>query len=157
MNFSSQIDSLVDLERAKRLFLIFAAVCLTAILPDGFYVYLQKPKEHHKNLPISKKPILLEPVNSYLETFDRNTLFGSSASGGSISTFQVSATELIKDYRLKGVVLGGDPEAIVEDAKTQKTLFLKTGEQLGELIVKEIKEGMIVLSYPGGEAKLEIQ
>ena len=49
-----------------------------------------------------------------------------------------------------------EPEAIVEDAKTQKSLFVKIGDPLGDLVVKEIKEGYIVLSYVGEEIRLEI-
>ena len=65
--------------------------------------------------------------------------------------------ELVKDYRLKGVMIMGEPEAIVEDARTQKSVFVKAGEKLGDLTVKEIKEGQIVLSLAGGEVKLEMR
>ena len=51
----------------------------------------------------------------------------------------------------------GEPEAIIEDAKTQKTLFVKAGEPLGDLTVKEVKEGVVILASSGGEISLKIQ
>ena len=81
----------------------------------------------------------------------------ASVESGGTPVLQASLTELVKDYRLKGVILMDEPEAIIEDARTQATIILKKGERLGDLSVKEIKEGLIVLTYLGEEVKMEIK
>lgn len=157
MNAIGYVIETVDFERVRKLFVALAAVCLILIIPNAIWIYSQRPKKIPKEAIVALKTDQVEPLSSYLQIFDRSTLFGNAASAGSMPVLQASAVELIKDYRLKGVILGGEAEAIVEDVKTQKTSFIKIGDQVGDLTVKEIKEGMIVLSYFGGEAKLEIQ
>ena len=68
-----------------------------------------------------------------------------------------SIAELSKDYRLKGVVIVDEPEAIIEDARTQKSQFVKVGDSVGEMKVKEVREGAAVLSYYGEEKEMRIE
>lgn len=55
--------------------------------------------------------------------------------------------ELAKDLRLVGIIPGAEPQAIIEDKKNGQTLFLKKGEQIEGVEIKQIQEGRIVLGF----------
>ncbi len=158
MRIIERANELIDLESAKKMFLFLSLAFLLVIPVDGLWVYLGRPNPTRIRSAVQEKPLKkLEPEESYLNNFDRSALFGNASSGLSTPVLQASLTELTKDYRLQGVVLMDEPEAILQDARTQKTIFVKKGGALGELTVKEIKEGLVVLGYLGEEIKLEIQ
>ncbi len=62
--------------------------------------------------------------------------------------------DLIKDMSLVGIIAGENPQAIIEDKKTQKTFYLSRGQFMGEFQVKEIKEGKVILDYKGQSYEL---
>lgn len=158
MSLVERVNRLMDLELAKKSLLLFSAGLLILIPADGLSIYLQKTRPIQSGSPSQEKaPLKLDPEESYLTAFEGSTLFGNASLGLSAPVLQASVAELAKDYRLKGVVLADEPEAIVEDARTQKTLFVEVGGRLGELTVKEIKEGFIILAYLGEETRLDIQ
>ena len=153
-----RVNALIDLELAKKAFLFLSVASLLVIPLDGFWIYWGRTKPAPAPLASQEKPAKkLEPQEVYLTNFDRSALFGDAPAGIGTPVLQASLAELTKDYRLQGVLLMDDPEAIIQDARTQKTIFVKKGGQLGELTVKEIKEGLIILTYLGEEIKLEIQ
>jgi len=65
-------------------------------------------------------------------------------------------SELVKDLRLVGIVPGDEPQAVIEDKKNSQTLFLKVGERIGDLEIKEISNGKVVLSYNNETATLSL-
>ena len=93
----------------------------------------------------------------YEKSFQGRGFLGGGENLSGLAVLKTSINELVKDYRLKGTVILSEPEAIVEDARTQKTIFVKTGQQLGELKVKEVAEGKLVLAYYGEETVLLIE
>lgn len=99
----------------------------------------------------------LEPLSFYEEPFQKAILFGFSSPQVPLTVLRTSIAELAKDYRLKGVVILDEAEAIFEDARTQKIIFLKEGERLGELEIRDIKEGSVVLGYYGEEKEMRIE
>ncbi len=113
------------------------------------------PRLKHSGMTRDKSS--LEPLSSYEEAFQKSALFGLYTEAANLPVFKSSIQELTKDLRLKGIVVLDQAEAIIEDARTQKNTFLKTGDSIGELTVKEIKDGAIVLSYYGEEKELKIQ
>jgi hypothetical protein len=156
MNFVEKINGAVDLELGKKI-LIFASVAALVLIPlNGLLIQLRNIK------PIRSAPVLkeasqeMESESSYQTAIESSALFGGVAGGLSTPALHASLAEEMKDYRLKGVVITDDPEAIIQDARTQKSIFIKKGSQLGNLTVKEINEGWIVLTYLGEELKLEI-
>ena len=148
----------IDLELAKRIFIYLSGAVLLCIPADIFSTVLQRPMPPGAEKPLPAAPAVRpEAQDAYLRVFDRSTLFGG-APAASLLVPQVSPTELVKDYRLKGVVLkGGDSEAVIEDARTQRSSFVKKGETLGGLTVKEIGEGFVILSCQSGETRLGFQ
>ncbi len=153
------LDTRLDLPLLKKSFGILSAVMLFAI-PMDFAGSSFHGKRNLVNaassITNSSRASFTESVSSYESSFDRSGLFGKVSSEGPVF-LKSTIADLVKDYRLKGVVLLNEPEAILEDARTQKSIFLKTGDHLGELTVKEIKEGKIVLKYYGEEKELQIE
>ncbi|MFH1338988.1 MAG: hypothetical protein ABIH40_04025 [Candidatus Omnitrophota bacterium] len=91
----------------------------------------------------------VKPYSFYQEAITGRQIFSSStaevAQAQSGSTF----TEYIKDLNLLGIISGDNPQAIIEDKKTQKTYFLKRGESFGTIKVEGIGEGKVTLELQG--------
>ena len=153
------LDTRLDLSLLRKSFGILSAVMLFAI-PMDFAVSSFHGRRNLVNavsaIANSSHASFTESVSSYESSFDRSGLFGKVSNEGPVF-LKSSIAELVKDYRLKGVVLLNEPEAILEDARTQRSIFLKVGDHLGELTVKEIKEGEVVLKYYGEEKILRIE
>ena len=155
------LSSIIDFGWLKKSFLCFSLGTLLFIPTDLlFFSSKIKPSPSsgisaagNKPQPFSKP---LESLAHYEEIFQKSALFGTYSSQGALPVLSSSIAELTKDYRLKGVMILDTPEAILEDARTQQTTFVKTGDKLGDLTVKEIREGVLVLSYYGEEKELRI-
>lgn len=57
---------------------------------------------------------------------------------------------------LLGVVKGNKDQAIIEDRKTNKTLFLYKGDSLGRFKVYDIKDSKVILDYEGDKIELNM-
>jgi type II secretory pathway component PulC len=93
-----------------------------------------------------------KPYNFYQEIIAERQIFGTSTTeraGFSQVQSGSTITEHIKDLNLLGIIFGDNPQAIIEDKKTQKTYFLKRGEFFGAIKVKEIDEGKVTLELQG--------
>lgn len=99
----------------------------------------------------------LESLADYEKAFEWNSLFGTAAPASSNAVVKTSILEASKDFRLKGVVLGASPEALMEDARNQKTLFVKVGDSVGGLTVVSIQEGSVRVKYFEEEKELKIE
>lgn len=159
MTIAQKLTPFIDVDIAKKAFIFLSGFTLSLIPIQAVYIYHSKsPSSVTKSSLPENFDLDLEQQSTYIKTFDQGTLFGGPAlAPGSSQVLLSSAADLVKDYRLLGVVLGGTAEAIVEDARTQKTNFVKVGERVGELTVKEISEGFVVLDYLNNEVKLQIQ
>jgi type II secretory pathway component PulC len=71
----------------------------------------------------------------------------------SAASAAVSA-DIIKDVSLVGIISGDNPQAVIEDKKTQKTYYVGKGQSIGEIQVEEIQEGKVILNYKGQKFEL---
>ena len=60
----------------------------------------------------------------------------------------------VKDLKLVGILLDGEPKAVIEDLKKNETLFLSPGQSLGNAVLQEIQEGKVVFVYQGQRVEL---
>lgn len=147
-------------------FLIYALLACI-ILFFSSLIFLKIPQNMNslkldlkqENLNLATKEVA--DFSQYLSNFDKKDLFlnsnnleertrdDSSESSGNIDT-----TDIIKDINLLGIVSGQNPQAVIEDKKTQKTYFLNQGDSFGQTRVLEIKEGKVVLDYKGKNFEL---
>jgi hypothetical protein len=126
------------------------------MLLDGSLALTKKTALNPENAKFSTFDAAMKPLDSYESAFQAGGLLGIAAPTG-LTALKSSIAELAKDYRLQGVVVLDQPEAILQDARTQKTVFVKKGDRLGELTIKEIKEAAVILACYGEETVLQIQ
>jgi type II secretory pathway component PulC len=62
--------------------------------------------------------------------------------------------DITKDINLVGIITGENPQAVIEDKKTQKTYYVTKGQFIGEIQIEDIKEGKIIISYRGQRFEL---
>ena len=84
----------------------------------------------------------------------------SQAASASTPTAQAPSDQikaLSARLSLLGIVAGDPPQAIIEDAQTKKTYFVKTGQPVVEgLVVKEVREERVVLELSGETLELSL-
>ena len=154
----SLIENHLDLKLLKQVWIAIAGRVLVIMLADfGWGILGNRPRlAISQTFDASSYSIKTKPLENYESAFQTGGLLGTANPAG-LAVLKSSIGELAKDYRLQGVVILDKPEAILQDARTQKTIFVKTGESLGELTVKEIREGSIVLTCYGEDATIKIE
>jgi hypothetical protein len=55
---------------------------------------------------------------------------------------------------LVGIIAGNNPQAIIEDKKSQKTYYLIKGQTVNDITVEDISEGGVTLEYRGKKITL---
>jgi hypothetical protein len=62
--------------------------------------------------------------------------------------------EMTQNLKLVGISWSNDPDAMIEDTKTTRTFFIKRGQMISELKVKDIAKDKVVLTYDGEDVEL---
>ena len=94
----------------------------------------------------------------YYRQFSKRDIFNapSIADDANVSTTGVNLKEALKNFRLVGIILDKQPQAVIEDKTTNTTYFLGKGESLNNLKVKEILESKVIIVYGSEEIELEL-
>jgi len=56
-----------------------------------------------------------------------------------------SATDMVKNLKLVGILWSENPQVMIEDTKQTKTYLLSIGETIGELQIKRILKDKVVV------------
>ncbi len=96
----------------------------------------------------------IKPYEFYLEGVRNHKIFDVATTSQISTPVSAANLDLIKDLSLVGIVSGDNPQAIIEDKKSQKTYYLMKGQFIGELQLEEIQEGKVILSYNGQRFEL---
>ena len=94
-----------------------------------------------------------KPYEFYRSGTQGRRLFGSQTGADDRPVNPVNA-DLIKDINLVGIITGDNPQAVIEDKKSQKTYYVVKGQAIGELQIEEILEGKIIIGYRGQRFEL---
>lgn len=89
----------------------------------------------------------IKTYDYYLEAVKERQIFGNASvqeNAGAISGVNL---DLIKDINLVGIIFGENPQAIIEDKKTQKSYYVTKGQFIGEFQVEDIQEGKVIVVY----------
>ncbi|HEX9780844.1 MAG TPA: hypothetical protein VGB20_06500 [bacterium] len=112
-------------------------------------------------VPASEAPIdqLARPLSEYIAAaVQRNPFTGTSEATASAPAPARSARdellELSKTLVVVGIAQGITPEALVEDTKQQRTFFLRVGDAINGLTVREISSKGVLVTYEGEELLL---
>ncbi len=89
----------------------------------------------------------LSPLSYYLGQVGGKELFNPKRIELIKAKAWASSAEPIANLKLVGVDWGGNPVALIEDTKTQKTYFVKKGESVKDLMVMEIFRDRVRLRY----------
>lgn len=109
--------------------------------------------------PFEKMIVLKEeikPFDFYTQGIKSKQIFGVASAQLTQESNVAVGVNLIKDINLLGVISGDNPQAIIEDKKSQKTCYLTKGQMIGEFQVEYIGEGKIILNYSGQKFELNI-
>lgn len=96
----------------------------------------------------------VKPYEFYAQGMKNSQIFGSIASQGNAEPAANIKSEIIKDINLVGIISGDNPQAVIEDKKTQKTYYVTKGQLIGDLLVDDIQEGKIILISAGQKFEL---
>lgn len=95
----------------------------------------------------------VKPYGFYSQGLADRQIFGSASQEPEKPIGKINA-DLLKDMSLVGIVSGDNPQAIIEDKKTQKTYYLTRGQLIGEFRVDDIEQGKVILNYNGQKFEL---
>ncbi|NQT06340.1 MAG: hypothetical protein HQ575_02260 [Candidatus Omnitrophica bacterium] len=97
----------------------------------------------------------IEPLSHYSKDINAKDLFRPLAQNDAGGTKPVvPAEDVMSNLSLLGVVSGENPQAIIENKKQKKTIFLKKGQTSGDLKLKEIEADSVTVIYRGEEYTL---
>lgn len=117
-----------------------------------------RSSSHDANLVVeSRSPqdiqsVEQKPFEYYAEQIIRRDLFRTAKPPAVQST--VVDPALTSNLKVVGIILDESPQVVIEDLKTNQTMFLKKGDQLRGAIVEEIQESKIILLYEGQRMEL---
>jgi len=104
--------------------------------------------------PSKEEKLEVKPLESYEQAAAGRQIFNSSGSQAAQVPAGALEADMMKDISLVGVISGDNPQAILEDKKSQKTYYLTEGQSLGEFQIEDIQEGKIILNYRGQRYEL---
>ncbi len=102
----------------------------------------------------------LKDISYYLEAVRKRDIFNRQAQKASIVANaqkppSVKILEATKDLKLVGIAWGAEPDAMIEDTASKRTLFLKRGQFIDNKIrVKAIFKDKVILGYGSEEVEL---
>jgi len=147
------------------LFIITLAYCIydlsAVILPDIANIILKKDMGIADMKGAGMKKIagdtavtaVIKPLDYYLQAINNAGLFknisiGDAADQSHSGQFQPAGLKLeeaIQSFILKGVIEGGNLQAVIEDTKTAKTYFVVKNDKIGDIIVDDIMPNKVKL------------
>lgn len=120
--------------------------------------------EHSKMNSSSMNPVLeekLKPESHYVQAMQNPNPFTGGAEEVIVESEPArgpSAEEklagMIKGLTVVGINRGSIPDAIIENSEEKRTFFVKAGDKINDLTVKEIKRDTVILSYEGSDVEI---
>ena len=142
---------------------IWVAFALSVVYLIVSFIYpfiglnkINLPKVTAKKITEIKQEPKLEvrPYEFYLQGIGNRQIFGRASVQENEKPTGVASIDLIKDYNLVGIISGENPQAVIEDKRTQKNYYVTKGQFIGELKVEDIQEGKIIVGYMGQKFEL---
>lgn len=150
---------LVHLNIRSVVFIFFVFSCVY-FLWSITYPLIGFKKINAGNIPLGRNTAFratahleIKPFQYYRDGIANRQIF-KIASGVSDAPVNVPKVEAIRDFSLVGIISGKNPQAIVQDSKTQKTYYLNKGQAIGEYSVEDILPDKIILNSAGQRYEL---
>ena len=133
MNLNEDVDRAFQIDRETS---VFSSQELSPLKSSSFY--LEKAR---------KRDIFKMVSQTVKEEEEEEAKTAQEANKG--------VRKMTANLNLVGISWSDDPDAMIEDAKTKRTYFLKRGDSIGEVVVSGIFKDRVVLSYNGEEVELK--
>ncbi|MCM8781664.1 MAG: hypothetical protein NC828_01200 [Candidatus Omnitrophica bacterium] len=132
-------------------------------------LFFKRPESAIKNLEAKikfqmespnqiEKESISQPFSYFAEQVGSKTIFAPAVTEEITPKISVEEGPKLEDVKaqlnLLGVISGDNPQAIIEDKKTQKTYFLNRGSMFDDVVVKDILENKVILIYKEEEFEL---
>lgn len=99
----------------------------------------------------------LKPYSYYSKEIEKRELFNLWETREPSSSAEISdLDETLTNLNLIGIVSGTNPQAIIEEKRTNKTYFLNRGDYIGQFKLEEILPGKVILTYNGQRCELNL-
>ncbi|MFA6321268.1 MAG: type II secretion system protein N [Candidatus Omnitrophota bacterium] len=101
----------------------------------------------------SKNAVVIKDYSSYSDSVANKSVFGKSQGASEVGD-SVSPSDELPNVGLVGIIAGSNPQAIIEDKKSQKTYYLNKGQSFDGYVVEEITNDKVSLDYDGKKITL---
>ena len=156
----SEVISPVFLKKLNRWLMVLSFVLSAVLVVSGLFSNFgrqrtptgpTKPDAESPRASFFKNDETLPAYSVYAEMIGQKTFFGASTARVRSGAPQEGA-KAVAGLTLVGIVPGENAQAIVEDAGSRKTFYLRQGQTQEGMTVKEISGNTVVLEY-GGETR----
>ena len=110
--------------------------------------------------PVTQNNLAVEqkPLDYYLSIVEKRNIFNTSFEPAAAKKEAMPTQAIQEDprnsLRLVGIVMDQKPQAIIEDSQSKETFFLFKGDKINEVLIEDIFENKVVLSYGGQRFEL---
>jgi hypothetical protein len=140
--------------------LIVGLICYAGymfVLPDDLPPLLP---EDTKGIAVSSYAVNAvweppKPLSEYVARMEESNLFGDPEAVPSVEAPVTQAAPVSEDsaftadHRIVGIVIGDPSEVIIENARSQQTMFLEEGQTQGDISIEKIVGNTVRLKYKG--------
>jgi len=91
----------------------------------------------------------VRPLQFYLRDIKSRAIFSSSPAVEQAAAVSGVNVDSIKDIKVVGIISGEKIQAVIEDAKSNKTYSVTKGQIIGEMQIEDITEGKVTIRYQG--------
>jgi|GEM_PF-3327585 len=102
-----------------------------------------------KIAPLDISTSSLKPYNFYEKQINNRDIFSNSLSQNSASTSepQVPLGQLPGNFKIVGIVLGNQPQIVIEDAQAHQTYFIDKGTPQVGIQIDRVENDKMILIY----------
>lgn len=148
--------------------LVFLSIGLVGYILFSFFVFSDG---HLSDAPVEKEADVKEVVpekitllsikdfSLYAETIKSRDIFKlpygtKEANGASVGSTDSLSNEVAGNFKVVGIILDEEPQAIIEDLQNKDTLFLSIGQKVGTAVLEDVQEGKVIFQYNGQRLEL---
>ncbi|MBU1726437.1 MAG: hypothetical protein KJ880_02265 [Candidatus Omnitrophica bacterium] len=154
----------LKLNLKQTIILIFSASCLYLLIS---FIYplialrtIKLPQIISKETSEGERPDIKTDsdtnLQAYINEIKNKKMFSTAPAVSKSSSVAGPNVDLIKDISLVGIISGDNPQAIIEDKKSQKSFYLNKGQFFGDFQLEDISEGKVILNYKGERYELHL-
>ena len=159
----SRMSKFLTLRHLQRGMLVAAAASVIYLIASFVYPWVGLKEIRLPVLPQEERrdsaaQIISEPkpFDFYQKELKQKQIFKTRYTQEEKSAAIPTDIELTKEINLVGIISSDNPQAIIEDRRTQKTYYVARGQFIGDYKVEDIQEGKIILEFQGKRYELNM-